>query len=92
MAQPLELDELVEHWTLLDDERELVSGKRGSTRLGFALLLKFYGRAGRFPASRAELASDAVAFLAQQVQVDPDEWGAYEWSGRRQPEYAGNLP
>jgi hypothetical protein len=45
----MDLDELVEHWTLLDDERELAAGKRGPTRLGFALLLKFYAGAGRFP-------------------------------------------
>ena len=31
----VDLDELVEHWTLLDDERELIAGKRGPTRLGF---------------------------------------------------------
>jgi hypothetical protein len=29
---PLNLDELVEHWTLLEDERDLVAGKRGATR------------------------------------------------------------
>src|SRR6266508_5379195 len=40
MARALDLDELVEHWTLLDDERDLIAGKRGPTRLGFALLLK----------------------------------------------------
>jgi hypothetical protein len=51
----LDLDELVEHWTLLDDERELIAGKRGPTRLGFALLLKFYTRAGRFPRGCDEL-------------------------------------
>ena len=39
---PLDLDDLVEHWTLLKDEQGLVSGKRGATRLGFAVLLKFY--------------------------------------------------
>jgi len=27
---------------MLDDERELIAGKRGPTRLGFALLLKFW--------------------------------------------------
>ncbi|MEW2141178.1 hypothetical protein AB0892_32080, partial [Streptomyces sp. NPDC005409] len=37
---PSDLDELVEHWTLLKDEQVLVSGKRGATRLGFAVLLK----------------------------------------------------
>jgi hypothetical protein len=66
----LNLDELVEHWTLLDDERELVAGKRGPTRLGFALLLKFYTRAGRFPRGRGELPDDAVSFVARQVGVD----------------------
>lgn len=81
MAERIDLDELVDDWTVLGDERELVAGKRGSTRLGFALLLKFYGRLGRFPASRAELARDAVEFVAKQVQVDSDELSAYEWSG-----------
>ena len=35
------LDEMVEHWTVLDEEKDLVAGKpgkRGATRLGFALL------------------------------------------------------
>lgn len=32
----MDLDELVDHWTLLMDERELVAGKRGPARLGFA--------------------------------------------------------
>jgi hypothetical protein len=52
MARALDLDELVDQWTLLDDERELVAGKRGPARLGFALLLKFYIWAGRFPRGR----------------------------------------
>ena len=30
----VEIDERVEHWMLLDDEQELVAGKRGATRLG----------------------------------------------------------
>ncbi|MDQ6782744.1 MAG: hypothetical protein M3063_04745 [Actinomycetota bacterium] len=43
------VDDLVEHWTVLPDERDLVAGKRGATRLGFALLLKFYTNRGNFP-------------------------------------------
>ncbi len=31
MGRSIDLGELVEHWTLLDDERELVAGKRGGT-------------------------------------------------------------
>ena len=77
----MDLDELVDHWTLLKDEQELVAGKRGPTRLGFALLLKFYARAGRFPRGRAELQDDAVAFVARQVGVPASDLGFYEWAG-----------
>lgn len=49
----LGLDELVEQWTVLDDEQELIAEKRGPTKLGFALLLKFFTQHGRFPASRS---------------------------------------
>jgi TnpA family transposase len=78
---PLEIDELVEHWTVLDDERELIAGKRGATRLGFALILKFYTQYGRFPHGRSELPDEAVAFVATQVKVAASELGFYEWSG-----------
>ena len=81
MVVLVDLDELVDHWTLLKDERELVAGKRGPTRLGFALLLKFYARAGRFPRGRAELDDDAVAFVARQVGVPASDLGFYEWAG-----------
>ena len=77
----VDLDELVEHRTLLDDERELIAGKRGPTRLGFAVLLKFYVWAGRFPRGRAELDDEAVAFVARQVRVPASDLGFYEWAG-----------
>lgn len=69
----LSLDELVEHWTLLGDERELVAGKRGAT------ILKFYARHGRFPAGHCELPGEVVAFVAKQVKVPAAELGCYEW-------------
>ena len=34
--------ELIEHWTLEDEDRRLIRPKRGINRLGFALLLKFF--------------------------------------------------
>jgi len=38
-----EWEDLVASWTLVEqDERELVAYKRGTTRLGFALMLKFF--------------------------------------------------
>lgn len=81
-AEPLELNDLVEHWTLLDGDRELTAGKRGGGRLAFALMLKFYARHGRFPDGHADLPSDVVEFVARQVQVAPETMRGYEFAGR----------
>jgi hypothetical protein len=37
-----ELDELIEHFTILPNEMKLVENKTGETRIGFAVLLKFF--------------------------------------------------
>ena len=42
-------DEPAEQWTLLPGERELSANKSGTTRLGFAVLLKFFRCGARFP-------------------------------------------
>ena len=79
---PLELGDLVEHWTLVGTERDLVAAKNYDTQIGFALLLKFYGRFGRFPRGRSELHDDAVEFVARQIKVSARSAGFYDWSGR----------
>ncbi|WP_250214369.1 DUF4158 domain-containing protein [Acrocarpospora catenulata] len=78
---PMDIDELVEHWTILDEERDLIAGKRGATRLTFVILLKFYTRYGRFPRGRGELSDEAVEHVAKQVNVAASELASYEWSG-----------
>ena len=72
---PLELGDLVEHWTLVGDEGDLAAAKHSDTQLGFALLLKFYGQFGRFPRGRSELHDDAVAFVAGQLGVGAGSLG-----------------
>jgi hypothetical protein len=75
-------DELIDCWTLVGDELELVAGKRGTTRLGFALLLRFYTEKGRFPRGRSEIPDAAVDYVARQVRVARTEIAFYEWMGR----------
>ncbi|MDN5794523.1 MAG: DUF4158 domain-containing protein [Intrasporangium sp.] len=75
-------DELVEFWTLLDEDRRLLAGKRGASALGCALLLKHYSRHGRFPRSRADLPDAVVEFVARQVGIESDALTSYEWSSR----------
>jgi hypothetical protein len=48
-------DELAEQWTLLPGERELSANKSGTTRRGFAVLLKFFRCEARFPQSPEEV-------------------------------------
>jgi TnpA family transposase len=80
---PESFPDLVEHWTLLPAETDLLVGKHdGASTLAFALLLKFYGRYGRFPRGRAELRDEVVEFVAVQVKVPAAELGLFEWGGR----------
>jgi Domain of unknown function (DUF4158) len=81
---PENFADLVEHWALLPEEINLLAGKHdGPTKLAFALLLKFYGRYGRFPRGRAELRDEVVVFVAAQVRVPAADLGLYAWDGRR---------
>ncbi|MEV6138130.1 DUF4158 domain-containing protein [Nocardia sp. NPDC051990] len=82
MARELDQDELIDHWTLVGDEPELIVGKRGATRLGFAILLRFYTEHGRFPRGRAEIPDEAIEYVARQVDVERTEIAFYDWSGR----------
>lgn len=82
MAREPDPDELIDRWTLVAGEPELVAGKRGATRLGFALLLRFYTERGRFPRGRSELPDAAVEYVARQVGVATAELAFYEWTGR----------
>ena len=82
MRREWEPEDLVAGWTLVEqDERELVAYKRGPTRLGFALLLKYFEMEGRFPRHVGELPPAAIGCVARQVGVDSVELAGHEWSG-----------
>jgi hypothetical protein len=78
----VDVDELIEFWTLLDEDRVLLAGRRGAAALGFAVLLKYYSRHGRFPRERSEVADEVVEFIAGQLGGDGSDLGFYEWAGR----------
>jgi hypothetical protein len=46
-----------------------------AARLSFALLLKFFAAHGRFPRGRSELPSQAVEFVARQLQISASDPG-----------------
>jgi hypothetical protein len=75
-------DELAEHWTLLPGEKRLLANKSGATRLGFAVLLKFFQQVGRFPQQPQDVPGVVIEYVARQVDVASGEWTHYDWDGR----------
>ena len=74
-------DELAEHWTLSPAEREAVGNKRGATRLGFTVLLKFIQLEGRFPRHAREVPTAVIEYMAPQLGLSPELWQHYSWAG-----------
>ena len=81
MKRLWQAEELVEHFTLLPGESALLANKTGSTRLGFAVLLKFFQYEGRFPYSKGEIPEAVVDYMAKQAGVLPERYPGYDWSG-----------
>ncbi len=82
MRREWEPEDVIACWTLGDEDWRLLSNKRGATRLGFALLLKFFELEARFPRHSGEVPGDAVSYVAGQVKVTAEAFAEYEWSGR----------
>jgi len=63
MRRESELEDRIECWTLDESEFEVVGNKTGATRLGFALMLKFFELEARF-LRREDVSKAAVDFVA----------------------------
>jgi hypothetical protein len=64
VRQDWEPEELAGAWTLMDEDWQLVGNKTGPTRLGFAVLLKFFEPEARFSRDPEEVPAAAVAYVA----------------------------
>jgi hypothetical protein len=68
--------------TLVGQGWTLVGNKTGATRLGFALLLKFFETEARFLRAAEELPDAAVGYVADQVKIAAAAFSVYSWSRR----------
>ncbi len=82
MKRQWENEELIENWTLNAWDLAQLGNKIGATRLGFAVLLKFFQFQGRFPSFKNEVADQAISFMAVQVGVVSEAYLQYDWNGR----------
>ena len=82
MKRTWDIEELVEHFTLLPKDIDLLANKTGSTRLGFAVLLKYFQYETRFPAAKQDVPKALVNYLANQLNLSPELYLQYDWTGR----------
>ena len=75
-------EELVEKWTILPQELELVKKKVGVNQIVFAIFLKSFQLMARFPDSKAEIPDLIISYIASQLKVDPQLYSQYNWQGR----------
>ncbi len=62
------LEDLIECWTLEQEERALLANKTGATRLGFAVILTFFEQEARFP-RREDITRAAVELIAGRMWI-----------------------
>jgi TnpA family transposase len=82
MKRNWQTEELIEHWTLLPAELELLNNKTSTNRLAIALLLKYFQYEGRFPTSKSEIPQDPIIYIAQLLKVNPQVLDQYNWQSR----------
>ena len=75
-------EELIDNWTLLPQELELVRHKVGANQIGFAILLKHFQLLARFPHSPTEIPEPIISYIAQQLKIPETTYSEYDWHGR----------
>lgn len=72
-----------EHWTLSTEERQAaLDNKTDASRLGFALLLKWFEYEGRFPTTRSDVPTEVISYLARQLNLSESVFADYDWGSR----------
>jgi hypothetical protein len=75
-------EELIENWTLILQELELVKKKIGAGQIGFAVLLKYFQLMARFPDEQSEIPQTVIEYIASQLETNPLLYSQYNWQGR----------
>ena len=73
---------VAEAWMLTMEDRTSAMTKNGASRLRFAVLLLFYRAYGRFPSAPEEIDSEAVALVARQLGLEPEDRNYVDMTSR----------
>jgi hypothetical protein len=82
-----ETEELIENWTLIPSELELVNQKREANKIGFAVFLKYFQLMAHFPDYPSEIPEQVIAYIANQLNISAKTYFDYNWQGRSAKAY-----
>lgn len=82
MKRNWELDEIIDYFTFLPNELSQVGNKTGETRLGFAVMFKFFQYEAKFPNHKNEIPKTVVEYIAKQINVESYLFEYYELGSR----------
>ncbi len=75
-------EEIIENWTLLPQELELISNQVGANQIGFAVFLKYFQLMARFPPEKTEIPDLIISYIASQLKIPETTYSEYNWQGR----------
>jgi hypothetical protein len=76
-----DIEELIEHFTLVSADTDLLDKKMRAAQLGFALLLKCFQIEARFPAGKAKIPRDVIDYIAHRFHLPISLCSYYDWTG-----------
>ena len=82
MKKNWDLEELIESFTFMPNELDLLKDKTKETQLGFAVLFKFFQYKARFPSNKKEVPKDIISFISKQLNLKSILFDSYKWDGR----------
>ncbi len=85
-------EELIENWTLLPQELELLENKKvGVNKIGFALLLKHFQLFARFPDNNLSIPQVVISFVASQINLSENSYSDFDKKGRSARVYRAEI-
>src|SRR4030066_2326968 len=84
MRQQWKPAELIDNWTLGDDEISLINAisKNDYNRFGCGLLLKYFQVEGKFPNRKQDFPKDVIEHIAEQIHIQSSILQQYDLQGR----------
>ena len=82
MKKNWELEDLIDYFTFLPNELSEIGNKSGETRIGFAVMFKYFQNEAKFPNHKNEIPRTVINYIAKQVQTDAKLFESYDFTNR----------